>query len=1068
MKLNWTGKITEYFVENGKLTLILLISLFLWGIYSFVQTPKQYNPTIVAPAFSIKISYPGATRQEALEQVTKPLENILKDIAGVEDIYSVTMHGAFVQVNVNFYIGEDFNRAKVLLSDRIKTDMKFAPVGILEPLIESIDSEEVPVMTIALTSDKQDPIELRKFGFKLREKLSQVDGASRIAVIGGRKKELAIEIDQKKMMEYAIGIDQIEDALKRNNMFLPSGLIKGQGEYLRIETDGRIKNIQEAMEVVVVSTHNVNIRLKQVASVEEKEEEIESYVRHLYRDDQNNIIEHDNPVLLSISKLKGVNISDVTETIKQKMELLKKGFIPENVTVHYVVDDGLTARAEITGLMSNLFSAVVIVVGVLFFFLSFKASILVAISIPLTLATVFGVGYLYDQNINRITLFALILSLGLLVDNATVVIENIVRKLKGRPDCNRNQVIIESVNEVGLGLFMSTVTTVLAFIPMLYVTGMMGPYMGPIPFFVPTALVLSLIISLSINPWLASVFFKDSKTGEAAEKPSKLILLYQKMLNWLLESSTNRKRTLLIILVLLLLTSLLPVVELVKFRMLPKADVEQFFIYVDLVTGAPVETTREIVLEIEKKVLENKYVTSVQSYIGTPPITDFNGLFRNVSNRQNFNQATMRVNLIDDDQRSDKSEKIVFDLRRELKNYIDKKFGTDKVNIKLVEDPPGPPVLSTFLVRIQSDDVELMEKIARQIYGDLVMIDQLVDTDISLEESTKTLRVSIDRNQASQSRIAPAQIVSTLNALYSGKMIGNYHQSDSLEQEFIHIRFKRECRLDPEIINKIFLTNDLRISVPLSQLVTVEAYESVNPLMRENKHNSVYLYGDMGDRSVTYAAIDFLKYLFKYNQFDLKREKLSLFGMDFQSSEGKTVKINFGGEWELTLEVFRDLILAMLVAMFMIYFVLVAQFRSFSHPIIIMSTIPLCVIGVFPGFMFLYFINNEYFTATSMIGVIALAGIAVNNSIILLEYVHILRDQKMDLKSALTEASLTRLRPIMLTTLTTILGSLTIVNDPVWAGLAYSIIFGLLMSSSLILIVFPVLYYMLNEKKWRL
>jgi multidrug efflux pump subunit AcrB len=1068
MELNWTGRTARYFIENGKLTSLLAVFLFLWGGMSFWAMPKKYNPTIVAPAFQVVIEFPGASREEVLEQVTKPLENVLTDIPGVEDVYSVTTRGGRAVVNVNFYVGEDLDAAKIALDDRIRSDMNLAPLGIPAPMISSIDPENVPIVTIAVESDELGPVPLRKFAFQLRDRLSTVPGTSRIFVTGGRRRELSILVDQKKLSHFGLSLGHVEQALAANNLFLPAGVLKGEKRYTPLETLGWVASPEEAADIVVLTSDAVDVRLKDVARVRESPEEAEDFVRHVKKGGAAKA----HAVLLTVAKLKGENIATVSGAISSKLErLVADGSIPSTVRTEIIVNDGVTAKEEIDRLLGNLATAIVIVTAVLFAFLNFKAAVLVAIAIPMTLASVFGIAFLAGQDVNRITLFALILSLGLLVDNATVVIENIVRNAAKR-GARASSVFFESVNEVGPGLFMSTVTTVLAFLPMAFISGMMGPYMGPIPFFVPAALIFSLIISLSINPWMASRIIGDrarsepagSKTGFAA----RIMDGYRSRLRRIVESPVLRRRTLGLIACALALSALLPAVKLVKFRMLPKANVDQFFIYLDMPDGTSLEETRRVSRDLETLLLEKAEVSMVQSFVGRPPIMDFNGLFKGVSGRTGFHQASLRVGLVGDRERERTSEELVLAWRGEITETAESSGG-NRARVKLIEDPPGPPVLSTVLVRIQGWDQALVENEARALFPRARGVEGVVDADLTLPDKTETLQVVVDHAATSKAKVSPAQIVETLNALYSGKVLGIYHNRENIEQELVRMRFSRDARISPKTLESIMIRNQRRISVPLSRLVRFERVPTQPPLRRENHVNTVYVDGEMGNRSVAYAGIDLLNFLFSYKLADGEgtRTGFSLFGADYKTSDGKDLRISLGGEWELTVEVFRDLMLAMLVALIVIYFALVAQFNSYLEPLIVFSTIPLSVIGVFPGFMLLNFTRGEYFTATSMIGTIALAGIAVNNAIILLEYLNSLKGSGMGLADALVDASATRLRPIALTTITTMLGSMTIIGDPVWAGLAWAIILGLGVSSSLVLVLFPVLYAVLRGNDWK-
>lgn len=1087
--MNWTGRLAEIFVRNGRLSLLLVGTLFAWGTLAFLTTPKQYNPRITAPAFEIQINFPGATREEVLQQVTKPLENVLADIAGVEDIFSVTASGGQATVRVNFEVGRDTEAAKTALADKIESNLTLAPLGIHSPQIRSIDPDDVPVMTLALQSSSIPPVELRKLGFRIRERLILVPGAANVEVIGGRRQQLSITIDPQRLARSGVGIGDIERALRRNNIFAEAGLIKPESganagspnpvANILIETHGTLQDAASLRKLTVVTGDFGQLRLEDVAGVEEQVEEIESYVRHRSRGQQS---AGEGVVLLSIAKRKGTNISDVTAALHERIAQLGANVVPKTARLVVLVDEGQVAHDEIMGLVFNLFTAIAIVVAILFIFLDARAAFVAAVSIPLTLAIVFGIAQLGGQNINRITLFALILSLGLLVDNATVVIENIVRRLQtGVPDA-RTTNILEAVAEVGPGLFMSTVTTVLAFVPMAFVTGMMGPYMGPIPFFVPTAIIASLLLAFTLTPWMASVIL--AATPKASEGPTRLpasltkatawlarvgariFTRYRSFLHALLANRTLRTRTLLGIAVLLVLVMALPAFGLVRFRMLPKADRQQFFLYVDLPEGTPVEKTLQTTTVLADQLLAEQEVNMVQTFVGRPPVLDFNGLFRGTGDRNQSHLATVRVGLVPSSNRKLASAEIVKRLRPQLESTAAKLAAGDTIKLKLVEDPPGPPVLSTLVVRLRGFDEKLLEQVAIDLLPKIAAIKGVKDLDDSMTEPTRKIVARVRHERASRSRISAADIASALAAAYKGRIIGIHHSGENIEQEYVHLQMSREFRRAAEDLRKIYLYNDLRIRVPLSELVDFSEETGNVPALRENRLATTYVLGEMSGRSITYAAIDLLKILWNYKLPGTEStvQSRSLFGLNYRTIDGRELEISLGGEWELTLEVFRDLGLAMAVAIFLIYVVLTAQFGSFRDPLIIMSTIPLSLIGVMPAFLILGWTNDLYFNATSMIGVIALAGIAVNNSIILLEYVNDRRRAGRGLEEALVEAGSTRFRPILLTTATTMLGSLTIIGDPVWAGLAYAIIAGLGISSLLTLIVFPALYYLAHNQ----
>lgn len=1076
IKLGFAGKLAKFFVINTRLSILLIISLFVWGILSFLITPKQYNPEIVAPAFQIITEFPAATNTEVEELITKPLENVVMDIEGVDEVLSQSIDGGLSIVTVKFFVGESIEDSKIKLSQKVGENIDLKPQGVNEPIIKEINPEDVPILTIAISSDKFSLSSLKKLAIDIRENIKKTKNTTNITIHGGREKQAKVMLDPNKLISQNISILQILDAIQKSNTTVKSGKLDLEKKDVDVELNAFIKDIEDLENIVVISTNNDLVYLSDVAQISYEEEAIEDYVR-LRHPSKNT----GNTVYISVAKKKGSNISNVTSEVLDELEKLKTNLIPASVDLEIVRDEGKTASEEIMGLVINLIQAIVIVFFVLLIFLGSRASFVVAVAIPLTLATVFGVGLLAGQTINRITLFALILSLGLLVDNATVVVENAVRHINTSKKTGKSNkmAVIEAVDEVGVGLFMSTVTTLFAFFPMAFVTGMMGPYMGPIPFFVPAALTISMIIAFTINPFLASQFikaeseenseqgfFKKNKYIKAIEKKVEgLLESYKQLLYKLFKDKKLRKSLMGLIIGALIVAMMLPVFGIVKFRMLPKADREQFYVYLDFPIGTDVHENNRITDLVENKLLNQESVLSVQSFVGTAPIIDFNGLFKGAEGRSNAYQSTIKVNLTHHDIRKEKSEEIVQDIRPVLYKLLEKE---PDIEIKLIEDPPGPPVLSTVLLKIQGNDYEKLKEMSYDIEDFLSETPEVVDIDNSRSEKTSQISLKVNHEKALSSGIKIEEAAYALRIAFTGTNATVLH-NDQKEQEYIFLQFDQEHRNEIEDLASIYLSNSKGQKVPLSEIVDMETESKKDILYRDNREKTIYVYAEMGNRSVTYAAIDMFLKLIKYKLSDDtgKMTGISFFGVDYLDEEtGEEYQINWGGEWELTVEVFRDLGTAMFVAIFLIYVVLVAQFHSFKTPLIIMGTIPLAMIGVLPGFAILGVTNGIYFNATSMIGVIALAGIVVNNAIILVEYLNGLIGTGIAVEDALVEAGSTRLRPIVLTSLTTILGSFTIIGDPVWAGLAWSIIFGISISTVLTLIIFPILYYTFQGKEW--
>ncbi|MDH4330006.1 MAG: efflux RND transporter permease subunit [Candidatus Moranbacteria bacterium] len=1072
-KLGLAGKLAKIFIINKELSVITIVALFAWGIFSFVIMPKQYNPEIVAPAFNIVTEFPGASSSEVYELITRPMEDKIRELPKVDKIMSQSKNGGASIVTVQYFIGENLEDAKTEISKKIEGNMDLKPLGANDPIIKSIDPDDVPIITIGITSESLSMESLRALAFDVKDELKLVQGISRVDVKGGLKKELKVSLDESKMSFYGISVSSVLNGISANNLSFRGGEIDGNKLNQEIEVAGDIAGEEDLKKIVVGNLEGKIIYLEDVANIDYGTERIDSFVRFSEKEKDSK-----NAVYVAVSKIKGTNATRVSGDIENKIsELQNSKRISSEVSFEILRNDGRVAGEEVKKLTSNLFASVAIVSFVLFLFLGWRSALVVAIAIPLTLAAVFGVGSLAGQTVNRITLFALILSLGLLVDSATVVVENIFRMIAKDKKRNHEEIAILAVDEVGNGLIMSTLTTVLAFYPMAFVTGMMGPYMGPIPFFVPAALIASTLIAFTINPFLASVLASRKKISE--EKKNNFFLnfsetlkkKYRKVLENILDNQKLRKKILILTIILFVISMMLPAVGIVKFRMLPKADKEQFYVYLDLPENISVEETDKISREVESIIFEENEVKSIQSFVGESQVVDFNGLFKGSDSRIGENQATLRVNLTHPENRNTNSEKLVIELRKKLVRETQK---YPDLRIKLVEDPPGPPVLSTFLIKIQGNDEAVLKNIALDIENMAFEIDEVVDVDSTLNEKGLSYVYEINKEKANLSGVSSAEIIQTLQAVFSEIPVGLYHENENdevrkAEREFIVVSFGDEDRDEKKDLDKIFVVSRSSEKIPLSELLVKKDFQNSGTIFSDQRKRTVYVSAEMGERSVTYGAIDGLKKLVQYRLPNGKGELVSwsLFGATYRDEEtGETFDILIDGEWKLTLEVFRDLGLAMAVAVFLIYFVLVAQFKSATIPLLVMGTIPLAMIGVLPGFAILGWVNGMYFNATSMIGVIALAGIVVNNAIILLEYIGDLKKENKGIREALLDAGQTRFMPIMLTSATTILGSLTIISDPVWAGLAWAIALGLSLSSFLTLIIFPILYFMFEEKNW--
>ena len=1067
-KLNWAGKVANIFVHNKVLSFLTILIIVAWGILSFVLMPKQYNPEIVAPAFIISTDYPNAESHEVYEWITRPMEDKISELKEVDSISSQSVSGGRSIVMVKFKIGSNQEDAKVSINQKLQDNIELKPLGAMEPIVRSIDPDDVPILDIGITSDEFSESSLRKLAFEIGDELKLVEGVSKIEIVGGRRNDLNIVLKSDEISVRDVSLEEIEAAILSSNNIYTVDIIGGDGKNTNLNVIGNIERKEDLLNLIIKNKNGSPIRLGDVAEIFYGPGEIANFVSLRDGDSASKPVVH-----IALSKIKGSNATSVSAGVREKLNELKGGLIDDKIKISILKDEGEVSKKERGKLTFDLLKSIIIVSVLLLAFLGIRNSMVATISIPLILLAVFGFGFLWGETINRITLFALILALGLLVDDAIVVIENISRYLRLYPNQNRKKLIVESVNEVGSALLLSTLTMAIAFIPMAFVTGMMGPYMGPIPFFVPVSLLVSLFLAVTINPFLADILTKngrsiDKKNNFFLRIFSKIELYYENFLDYLLENKMRYRRFIFIIGAIFMLSVILIFSPWVPFRMLPKADRDQFYIYLDFPEGTEINKNREKTEQIEAILLADELIKSTESFMGIAPVIDFNGLFRGSSMRFLERQTTIKVNLISHEERNISSEKIAQKIRGDMMKFKD---SNPDLEIKIVEDPPGPPVLSTFFVKIKGDEDGVREKISLDVLNMANEIDGVVDLDISKPSYSMNYVYKIDIQKAQLLGVNPQSVAKIIRASISGSKLSVFHadtrDKNHPEEEYIILRLDKKDRDSLGVLDTLSVNSADGKQIYLREILLPASETFSQIITSDDRMKSNYVSGEMENRSIIYASLDLLKELRSYG---LENENLeiidwSLFGLKYRDiATGREYLVEIDGEWKLTLEVFRDLGIAMLIAILLIYFILAAKVKSFVVPSLIMISIPLGFIGVFPGFAILYLAKGTYFNATSMIGIIALAGLSVKNSVIFLEYLEPLLESGEELKKSLIKTGKIRLLPIVLTSLTAILGSMTIISDPVWEGLAWAIIFGLSASTFLTLIVFPVMYYMIKNK----
>nr|MDD3720575.1 efflux RND transporter permease subunit [Candidatus Gracilibacteria bacterium] len=1108
------SKIAEFFIKNTKLTFVLILVILLTGIGSYTIIPKQYNPTIIVPAFLVSVEAPSLSSNDVKTLITNELENKIMELEGIDEIFSTSMeNGSFVMVK--FKVGVDKEKAKIRLLQKLSQNLDLKPIGVSMPVVKAIDPDELPQITYAIKlkdeknkntssgtnlkdsstvsegqsiklSPQEKYIYLRQITNTIKNELKAIPNITTLDIVGGINKDIFIELDQELLEARNIDILQVYDVLKKNNVSFPIGSIDNSSdEKTFIEVSSNLSTIEKLKKLVIADYNGNEIFLEDVANIKYGKKKLTDYS---FYSDKNSI--GNEVVFLGVGKQIGTNAVFVTEKIEEKINELRET-LPKNIEIQTIQNEGEKARIATSELIKDLILSIIIVVVILIIFLGFKNALNTATSIPLILSLVFLFAYLSGDNINRITLFALILVIGMLVDDSIVVVENMHRHLEDRQKEGKTKLeaILTAVNEVGPGVILSTITKVLSFAGMFAVTGMMGEYMGPIPKYGIVALLLSIIIAFSINPFVSFLTTKDID-GEQhkIKKQSKYDIrkLYIKVMEIFIhekkESKKKRKIFKLTFWISLVLIIILPIYfGVFKARMLPKSNQDQVYLWIDGPRGANIDKMIKIEKDVEKFLLQNtniptklQIVDNISSTIGLALPADFANLFRGGSNRTQDYQISSRINLISKHENTDriKSELFAIELRPILEKYLKEKYGD--IKMRLLEDPPGPPVRATFLMKISGDNIETknLDDFTKRVYSQVENISKkydIVDLGNSLATTYKKIDLKIDNYSLKKAGLTVEQVANSLAITTNSIPISLIKNSESLEATNIVLGVRQDQTDTINVLKNIKFINQNGQQIPLESIASVN-YTFVNPeINTDDRVETNYIYAEMGNNSVVYPIVK-LYSLLKSEDFLGKDYKLidsSFYALSYKGlKDGKTYTIEWDGEWKLTMDTFRDLGTAMILALLAIYFLIVGQFKSFKIAGIIMLPFLLGFFGIFPGFSLLYLIKNEYFNATGMIGVISLAGIVVGNAILLIDYINILKSRGWTLEMAIIEAGYIRFMPIMLTSISAIFGAIKITSDPVWSGLAWSIVCGLSASAILTLIAIPIFYYDSQKKTW--
>jgi len=1061
MEKGLSGRIANAFLTS-KLTVLLMIAFLLIGGYSTMLIPREEEPQIEVPIADIMIGFPGAGVKEVETKLVAPLEKIVSNVKGVEYVYSTSMQGQAMLI-VQFYVGEDVERSLVKLYNEIMKSMDKMPQGVTLPLIKSRAIDDVPVLGLTLWSDKYDDYSLRQMGEALTNEIKKIPDVATVNIIGGRSRQVQVILDKDKMAENKVDFLTISKQIQGSNEQVVSGNLIKQDTSFSVQTGNFISTKEELENLIVGINNQQPVYLRQIASVVDGAETPSQYVffGHGKADTAkaHATASEYQAVTLSIAKKKGADAMHLSKLIISKVDHVKNEIIPNEVNIANTRNYGETASHKVSELLMHLVVAIVAVTLFVMLAMGWRGGLVVFLSVPVTFALTLFSYYFMDYTLNRITLFALVFITGIVVDDSIIIAENMHRhfKMKRLPF---HQAAIYAINEVGNPTILATFTVIAAVLPMAFVSGMMGPYMSPMPIGASIAMLLSLVVALTLTPYLGYIFLRE-KDHHTEKQPtsleqSRIYKIYKASIHPMLETRWKRWTFIVSVVVVLLGSMMLFYTKSVAVKMLPFDNKNEFQVVIDMPEGTTLEKTAAVTKEIAAFVAEEDNVKNIQGYVGTAGPISFNGLVRHYDMRRGDNVSDIQVNLVDKGDRSIQSHDIVKQMRNGIQ-AIAKKYNA---NAKLVEVPPGPPVLSTIVAEVYGPDYKQQIKVAAQIKSIIDSTKDVVDVDWMVEAAQPEFRFEVDKEKAMRNGIAPAQIVATMRAALSGQPVGVLHESVSYNQDNIVLKLADADKADVNDLKMLKIIGQQGNAVPLGDLVQVVKDVKQPNVYRKNQKRVVYVLADMaGNLESPFYAMSAISEKLKNVQLPVGYSLNEEYSAPPATEDNFTLK--WDGEWQITYEVFRDLGIAFVVAIIIIYVLIVARFQNFTVPVLTLAAIPLYLIGILFG----HWMLGAYFTATSMIGFIALAGVMVRNSLLLIDFIDIRLKDGIPLKQAIIEAGAVRTTPILLTAGAVVLGAVIILFDPIFQGLAISLMGGTITSTFLTLLVVPLLYFKMMRNK---
>jgi len=1071
--LGIAGRLAKSFLRSKLTPLIVLASLML-GFLAVALTPREEEPQIIVPMVDIYVPMPGASPKEIESQVTTPLEKRLWGIPGVEYLYSTSMPNV-AMITVRFKVNEPQEPSLVKIHQELAANPDLLPSTAMKPIVRLLTIDDVPFLSLTLHGSKQTPGQLRAIGETLARELSAVPSTAQVKVIGGAKRMVRIEPDPERLRALNMSLGELQPALQTAESQLPAGALVNHNKRTVLEASGFVLEASELKRLVVSVKNGRPIYLGDVARVSDAPDPEPPVV--LYGTQNGGF---DPAVTVTLSKRMGTNATALAESVMKKVEALRGNLIPGDVQLTVTRNYGETAGDKSNELIEHLLIATLSVIALILLTMGWRSAVVVGVAVPVTLALTLLITYLFGYTLNRVTLFALIFSIGILVDDAIVVVENIHRHMHlPGPRKSFAQVVVEAVDEVGNPTILATFAVIAAILPMAFVRGLMGPYMRPIPIGASVAMVFSLVIAFVISPWASLKVFKSEahlpETDESGLHPasdesvapepvqdhdpetepdSRFAALYRKAIRALLQKPVVRWSFFGGVVVLLAAAMSLVGLGVVKVKMLPFDNKSEFMVQLDLPAGTPKEDALVIGQSVARRLLQESVVRDVQVYSGEAAPFTFVGMVRHSFLRQEAQMVDVQVNLVGKHDRKEQSHAIAVRLRPELLK-LPMPSGT---RMKIVEIPPGPPVMDTLVTEVYGPTEAERVRFAGEVEKAFRSVDGVVDVDSTLNPTSPKISLVLDREKAALHGVAPAHVIQTLYMAGNGHTAGSFHVQRGSTQVPVVIQLASTQRQQLDQLLQMTVPG-MRGLVPLSELVRVQEGLENAAIFHKNLMPVSYVFGDLAGtiESPVYALAALNKKIDTIK--GTSGQPVARLGLA-HPEDTENLVMKWDGEWHITLEVFRDLGLAFAAVLVLIYVLVVGWFESFEIPWVILVPIPLSLIGIIPA----HGLFGAFFTATSMIGFIAGAGIIVRNSIILVDFIELKLKEGMNLEAAVEEAGVVRFRPILLTAAAVIVGSLVMLADPIFQGLAISLMAGSVAATLLSVPSIPILYFLVARR----